>query len=301
MDWTVSMKISSRWKNPWLILPSAVSKNHTILVPDDIKPYIWIPDLHILSLVESTTHKKRNLIESLRLNAYSGIMEYTVKLTATIGCALNLKSYPIDTEICSIGFESFSYNSDELILTWSKKQHEAHDYIGHSVSHLPKFHIQNLYRTSEFHDSISRITFYVEFDRHLLSTFLQVYIPSGCITLLAGSSMWIDLNSTPARVTMSITTVLSIITIIASSQNQIPEISYLTALDVYLWSCFGFIFLSVIEYIWIHNLTHVKQKTLQEKIVFRRSSQISTTFVENSILRLNDMDIEKLRKMGRFH
>ena len=38
-------------------------------------------------------------------------------------------------------------------------------------------------------------------------------------------------------------------TIIQGLKNSLPQVSYLTALDIYLWACFLFVFAAVLEYV----------------------------------------------------
>ena len=44
-------------------------------------------------------------------------------------------------------------------------------------------------------------------------------------------------------------TVLTTSTIIQGLKNSLPQVSYLTALDIYLWACFLFVFAAVLEYV----------------------------------------------------
>ena len=44
-------------------------------------------------------------------------------------------------------------------------------------------------------------------------------------------------------------TVLITSIIIRDLKNLLPQLSYLTALDIYLWTCFLFVFAAVLEYI----------------------------------------------------
>ena len=90
------------------------------------------------------------------------------------------------------------------------------------------------------------------------------YLPAILMVLLAGFSMWIDAKSVPARITLCVTTVLTIITIIASLKSTMPKVSYLTALDIYLWICFIFVLSTVIEYTCLNTLMNKKLRKLQK-------------------------------------
>lgn len=66
-----------------------------------------------------------------------------------------------------------------------------------------------------------------------------------------------------------ITTVLTMSTIITGVSASMPQVSYVKAVDIYLWASFLFVFLSVIEYAAVNYFTTVEEmkKLKQTKVI----------------------------------
>jgi hypothetical protein len=92
------------------------------------------------------------------------------------------------------------------------------------------------------------LTLKLFFVRSLGYYIIQIYIPSTLIVVLSWVSFWLDRTAAPARVSLGITTVLTMVTFIWSTNASLPKISYVKGIDVYLVCCFFMTFSSVIEY-----------------------------------------------------
>lgn len=53
-------------------------------------------------------------------------------------------------------------------------------------------------------------------------------------------------GATPARVMLGVTTVLTMTTLISSTNSALPKISYVKSIDVYLAACFFMVFASLL-------------------------------------------------------
>lgn len=61
-------------------------------------------------------------------------------------------------------------------------------------------------------------------------------------------SFWIKPEAVPARVTLGVTSLLTLSTQHANSQKSLPPVSYIKAIDVFMSGCTVFVFLSLMEY-----------------------------------------------------
>lgn len=114
----------------------------------------------------------------------------------------------------------------------------------------------------------SRLTMKLYFSRSLGYFITQIYIPSTLIVALSWVSFWLDRTAAPARVSLGITTVLTMVTFIWSTNASLPKISYIKGIDVYLVCCFFMTFASVIEYAtvsYIHHSNERRKKRVSNK------------------------------------
>ena len=62
----------------------------------------------------------------------------------------------------------------------------------------------------------------------------EVYMPATLIVVISFSSFWFDRSATPARVSLGITTVLTITTLLSSANVNLPQTAYPKAIGVFL-------------------------------------------------------------------
>lgn len=86
---------------------------------------------------------------------------------------------------------------------------------------------------------------------------IQIYIPSGLIVIISWVSFWLNRNATPARVALGVTTVLTMTTLMSSTNAALPKISYVKSIDVYLGTCFVMVFASLLGKSNFHNSAHL--------------------------------------------
>ena len=76
----------------------------------------------------------------------------------------------------------------------------------------------------------------------------HTYIPTCLIVMMSWISFWIKPEAVPARVTLGVTSLLTLSTQHANSQKSLPPVSYIKAIDMFMSSCTLFVFFSLIEY-----------------------------------------------------
>ncbi|OTF73570.1 gamma-aminobutyric acid receptor subunit beta-like protein [Euroglyphus maynei] len=137
----------------------------------------------------------------------------------------------------------------DIVYIWSKGK----DSIGMSKGlELPQFKVVG-YRQSMKIEALStgnysRLVCEIQFERSMGYYLIQIYIPASLIVIISWVSFWLHRNATPARVALGVTTVLTMTTLMSSTNAALPKISYIKSIDVFLGTCFVMVFASLLEY-----------------------------------------------------
>nr|APC26105.1 GABA receptor RDL-like protein [Homarus americanus] len=171
------------------------------------------------------------------------------RLTITASCPMNLQYFPMDRQLCIIEIESFGYSMDHIRLSWHAGDRSV--VIESDVS-LPQFRVLGYNRktiiSSTSTGNYSRLLCEIMFVRSMGYYLIQIYIPSSLIVVISWVSFWLNRSATPARVSLGVTTVLTMTTLMSSTNAALPKISYVKSIDVYLGTCFVMVFASLLEY-----------------------------------------------------
>ncbi|CAN7977718.1 unnamed protein product, partial [Ixodes persulcatus] len=83
---------------------------------------------------------------------------------------------------------------------------------------------------------------------------VQTYLPTTLIVVISWVSFWLDVDAIPARVTLGVTTLLTISSKGAGIQGNLPPVSYIKAMDVWIGSCTSFVFAALLEFTFVNYL-----------------------------------------------
>ncbi|KXJ27425.1 Gamma-aminobutyric acid receptor subunit rho-1 [Exaiptasia diaphana] len=217
--------------------------------------YFWTPDTYFVNVKSSNFHHVTR--ENTRLMIWpNGRIYYSTRVTLTAQCKMEFSMFPMDTQVCLLKIESYAYTVADVIYNWNVKGQDTSIEI--YADDMAQFDMKDVY-TSKLESSNSKGSFdslrvFFKFKRRASYFFLQHYIPSAFIVFISWLSFWINKNAVPARVSLTVTCVLSTMVLFESINSSLPRISYLKAIDYYLITSFFFILASMVEYCFVLNI-----------------------------------------------
>ncbi|XP_054721409.1 glycine receptor subunit alpha-4-like [Uloborus diversus] len=246
MTYAADIFFAQTWKDHRLRLPENMTSEYRLLEVQWLQN-MWRPDSYFKNAKAVTFQTMTIPNHYVWLYQNKDIL-YMVKLTLTLSCAMNFASYPHDTQTCSLQMESLSYTTDDLVFDWDEKMPLAVD----DNIELPQLDLEKtdigdctqVYSTGNF--TCLQVIFTLK--RRLGYYLFHTYIPTCLIVIMSWVSFWIKPEAVPARVTLGVTSLLTLSTQHAKSQASLPPVSYIKAIDIFMSSCTVFVFLSLMEY-----------------------------------------------------
>ncbi|KAK6746157.1 hypothetical protein RB195_012335 [Necator americanus] len=245
MDYTLDLYLRQIWKDPRLAWESDVQSSLTIGI--DMVKAIWTPDTFFPNEKKSFFHEATSHNSFLRIDSHGNVLR-SIRLTVTANCPMNLHTFPLDMQECALEIESYGYSTRDIIYHWhgqnavtiDENVHLAHFSIG------DHYHIERVISLST--GNYSRLSAYFTFKRNIGFYLIQIYFPSSLIVVISWVSFWLNREAVQARVAIGVTTVLTMTTLMTSTNASLPKVSYVKSLDIFLGMCFFIVFASLLEY-----------------------------------------------------
>ncbi|KAM9314946.1 glycine receptor subunit alpha-3 [Pholidichthys leucotaenia] len=264
MDYRVNIFLRQQWNDPRLAY--AEYPDDSLDLDPSMLDSIWKPDLFFANEKGAHFHEVTTDNKLLRIFKNGNVL-YSIRLTLTLSCPMDLKNFPMDVQTCIMQLESFGYTMNDLIFEW---QENGPVQVAEGLT-LPQFILKEEsdlryctkhYNTGKF--TCIEVRFHLE--RQMGYYLIQMYIPSLLIVILSWVSFWINMDAAPARVALGITTVLTMTTQSSGSRTSLPKVSYVKAIDIWMAVCLLFVFSALLEYAAVNFVSRQHKELLR----FRR-------------------------------
>ncbi|GMT11949.1 hypothetical protein PFISCL1PPCAC_3246, partial [Pristionchus fissidentatus] len=251
MDFEVDTYLAMGWFDRRL----AHNCTYPILVTSKvISDRIWQPDLYFVNskfayLQEVTTPNMMVIVYP------DGLVFKSMRIDVTLSCSMDLERFPMDTQRCPVTIQSYAYVEELVNLTWFVKG-EVFPLSANGEIRLNDMEItdkefevcSNPYPMFRGQARWSCIRAFIVMKRLVLFHIIQTYIPTGMLVVISWMSFWLDPRASPARISLTITSLLTLTTMSNGARQDLPQVSYIKALDIWLTFSQGLIFLVLLEY-----------------------------------------------------
>ncbi|KAM4016038.1 gamma-aminobutyric acid receptor subunit delta isoform 2-T2 [Anomaloglossus baeobatrachus] len=266
MEYTMTVFLRQSWTDERL---SYNHTNKTLGFDSRFVEKLWIPDTFIVNAKSAWFHDVTVENKLIRLQP-DGVILYSSRITSTVSCDMDLTKYPLDEQECRLDLESYGYSAEDILYNWSETQNQIH---GLDKLELSQFTITDYKFSKEVMNFKSgqfpRLTLRFQLKRNRGMYIIQSYVPSILLVAMSWVSFWISQSAVPARVSLGITTVLTMTTLMVSASTSLPRASAVKALDVYFLICYVFVFAALVEFAFAHyNADYMK---MQKKSVDHKS------------------------------
>ncbi|XP_065340344.1 glutamate-gated chloride channel isoform X8 [Cloeon dipterum] len=221
------------------------------------------------------------------------------RISLTLSCPMNLKLYPLDRQVCSLKMASYGWTTDDLVFLW--KDGDPVQVVKNL--HLPRFTLEKFLtdycnsktNTGEYSCLKVDLMFKREFSYYLI----QIYIPCCMLVIVSWVSFWLDQGAVPARVSLGVTTLLTMATQTSGINASLPPVSYTKAIDVWTGVCLTFVFGALLEFALVNyaSRSDMHRENMKKQRRQQYESEHALEFEFQPLVRHpgDPMAIEKLR------
>ncbi|CAH8625742.1 unnamed protein product [Schistosoma rodhaini] len=259
MEYTINCYLRQQWYDPRLSWDTntLLSNNIKELLLNQQKNQLWLPDLFFRNGKSGFLHDMSQPNYLLRVKS-NGQVLYSQKITMTLSCQMYLRKFPMDKQECTVNIGSYGYTIDQLKFIW---HHDKPVTISNNLQLLEFESPHGAYTLDCTKNGTTNTGTYscllliIPLRRLIGSYIVTTYIPEVLIVMVSWLGFWIDIKAVPARVTLGLLTLLGLLTESSSVSSQLPKVTYLKAIDVWLTVCLLFVIAALAEFAYAYLMT----------------------------------------------
>uniref|UniRef100_A0A1I8I2R2 Uncharacterized protein n=1 Tax=Macrostomum lignano TaxID=282301 RepID=A0A1I8I2R2_9PLAT len=264
MDYSLDLLLRQKWRDPRLRFRGY---KHTFSL-SYLKDRLWIPDLFFRNAKYGFLHviTAPNYLIWLQQD---GLITFSQKLTVKLACPMQLWNFPMDTQQCPLEIGSYGFALSDLKFVWmlDKESVTLNQQLILNEFELPSVRSGSCQKAYNATGAFTCL--FVEFKlvRKFGFYLIYTYLPSVLIVAISWISFWIDYKSVPARITLGLLSVLALMTQSAATVQNLPRVSYIKAIDVWLFACLAFVTASLLEFAVVNMLARRhEQRQLRDEL-----------------------------------
>lgn len=222
-----------------------------------------------------------------------GEILYSVRLSVTFSCNMDLRYYPLDTQKCSFTIESYGSKTNEIIYKWGA---DANSVGASSELSVLGFSLTSLKPSSDFvqltHGNYSQLQLELTLKRKVGFFMNKLYVPFVILVIASWLSFWIRAKFASLRLTLILTILFIMFWLESDVSRQTPPVSYTKAIDVWTGVCLSFVFASLLQFILVSHMgrnekqrrKHQHQSSVDPEALFIKEEGSNLKYEKSSSL-----------------
>jgi len=209
----------------------------------------WTPDTYFWNVKDAKYHFVTR--ENMRVKiSPDGEVYYSTRITLTAQCDMDLRLYPMDTQNCPLVIESYAYTTADVDYRWKGGDDQGIEIVSAEMAQFDLTGVKTRTKSqTNSKGSFASLKAVFTFRRRTESFISSIFVPAIVLVVLSWCCFFIPPTAVPARIALSITTILTSILLKGNVNRDMPKVSYMKAVDYFLLTSFAFIFAALIEFI----------------------------------------------------
>ncbi|VDD90074.1 unnamed protein product [Enterobius vermicularis] len=201
-SFTADVLFSQIWLDPGLAFGNITACLPNLTLSHRAIDDIWMPDVCFQNSKSTNVHNSPTPNIFLLIYPNGTIwVNYRVKVQAP--CDMDMTSFPMDVQRCTLTFESYSFNNEKVRLDWFDTGNKLPDF------QLSRFtwQKQKFYYPAGQWDQL-KATFY--FRRLYGYYILQLFLPTYASVFISWIAFWLDPSCMPGRTTLGVSALMAL-------------------------------------------------------------------------------------------
>ena len=262
-DFQLDIYISEMWRDQALDYSWMEPCKYNLSLNSILLEKLWTPNSCFINSKTADIHRSPFPNIFLLIYANGSVWtNYRLKLQGP--CEMDLTRFPFDNVTCALTFESFNYNTDEVEMYWSSvgvaKMRDHIELADYLLIDIVSERQTVPYPAGYWHE----LTMRFRFKRRAGWYILQAYLPTYLTIFISWISFVLGTQAIPARTMLGVNSLLAMTFQFGNIIRNLPKVSYVKAIDIWLLSCMTFVFFSLLELAWVGYLSR-KEADSQEQ------------------------------------
>lgn len=254
-EYEVQLTFRQQWNDDRLKYDDYEGKVHFVIVNDVHR--FWMPDLFFSDERQGNIHDLIVPNSFIRIFPNGDIM-FSMRISLTLTCPMNLRRYPFDTQVCPLKVASYGYTTEDVVLRWKEEDPVQATTLTSITGFILDGHTTDSCTSNTKTGEYGCVVAHFNFKRLSFHYLLHIYLPLALLVAASWISFWLSASSILSRLTISIGTSFCILLQLYSNSIHFFSLYYVTALDIWAAICCASVFGALVENLYV-DYSHIKR------------------------------------------